>query len=430
VEDKSADVTTGRVLHVNVSAGGVPKHPVERAWVGKLGLEGDKHRANTIHGGPHQAVCLFGIEAIERFQSEGHPVEPGSVGENLTTSGVDWSLLPVGSRATIGDQLEIEVSSSTTPCKTQTQNFLGGDFSRMLIDKHPSDSRMYARVIREGEVKPGDLITVTSVPSGSRAEDELLLKRLDRAESRSSLAAWQAAAESGFDVRIAVDGELFMAASPEVRGPAFNRASGLARMPHLLPLATRFFDKLGGRGWLITEEEPWAGAEEAVTTGVFEAPTEAVSEEAVPDGLTIRPITPEDGVSVMNVHSASGSVGVDEDQRNPWANVYERLATHPQRTVLIAEMDGQAVGAASVHTNAGVGWLRGASVVPSARGKGIQRALIAARARIAAERGCDLLGAWAEPDGPSAANLVRMGMRQVGVRRHFVYNPPTGPVKP
>ena len=222
----------------------MPKRPVERAWVGKLGLEGDKHRENTLHGGPHQAVCLFGIEVIERFQSEGHPVEPGSVGENLTTSGIEWSLLPVGTRARIGDQLEIEISSSTTPCKTQTQNFLGGDFSRMLIDKHPSDSRMYARVLREGEVKPGDLITVTSA-SDSRADDELLLKRLDRAESRSSLAAWQAAAESGFDVRIAVDGELYMAASPEVRGPAFNRASGLARMPHLLPMATRFFDKHG-----------------------------------------------------------------------------------------------------------------------------------------------------------------------------------------
>ena len=68
--------------------------------------------------------------------------------------------------------------------------------------------------------------------------------------------------------------------------------------------------------------------------------------------------------------------------------------------------------------------------MPTARGKGIQRALISARARLAAERGCDLLGAWAEPDGPSAANLVRMGMRQIGVRRHYVYNPGGGPGGP
>ena len=86
---------TGKVLQVNISGGGVPKKPVERAWVGVLGLEGDAHRENTVHGGPHRAVCLFGIEVIERLQSEGHPVEPGSVGENLTTSGIEWSLAGV-----------------------------------------------------------------------------------------------------------------------------------------------------------------------------------------------------------------------------------------------------------------------------------------------------------------------------------------------
>src|SRR5438094_187218 len=64
----------GRVLHVNVSPGGVPKLPVERAWVGELGLDGDRHRHDTVHGGPHRAVALLGIEAIERVQAEGHQI--------------------------------------------------------------------------------------------------------------------------------------------------------------------------------------------------------------------------------------------------------------------------------------------------------------------------------------------------------------------
>ena len=79
----------GRVLHVNVSPGGVPKLPVEQAWVGELGLDGDRHRHDTVHGGPHRAVALLGIEAIERVQADGHPIEPGSVGENLTTTGIE-----------------------------------------------------------------------------------------------------------------------------------------------------------------------------------------------------------------------------------------------------------------------------------------------------------------------------------------------------
>ncbi|MDL2334637.1 MAG: MOSC domain-containing protein [Chloroflexota bacterium] len=89
-------LATGRVLQVNISPGGVPKLPVERAWVSTFGLEGGRHREYTVHGGPYRAVCLFGMEVIERLQAEGHPIEPGGAGENLTTSGIEWSLLSVG----------------------------------------------------------------------------------------------------------------------------------------------------------------------------------------------------------------------------------------------------------------------------------------------------------------------------------------------
>ena len=101
---------TGRVLQVNVSPGGLPKLPVDQAWVSLLGLDGDGHNDRTVHGGPHRAVCLFGIEAIERLQAEGHPVGAGGVGENLTTTGIEWSLLPAGTRARIGDEVLLEIS--------------------------------------------------------------------------------------------------------------------------------------------------------------------------------------------------------------------------------------------------------------------------------------------------------------------------------
>ena len=78
----------GRVHQVNISPGGVPKHSVDRAWVGAMGLDGDAHQHRYVHGGPHRAVSLLGIEAIERVQADGHPIEPGSVGENLTTTGL------------------------------------------------------------------------------------------------------------------------------------------------------------------------------------------------------------------------------------------------------------------------------------------------------------------------------------------------------
>ena len=73
-------MSAGRVLSVNVSPGGLPKESIPSAWVSRMGLDGDRHREDTAHGGPLRAVCLFGIEAIERLQADGHPVEPGQRG--------------------------------------------------------------------------------------------------------------------------------------------------------------------------------------------------------------------------------------------------------------------------------------------------------------------------------------------------------------
>jgi MOSC domain-containing protein YiiM len=65
----------GRVASVNVSKGGVPKLPIERAWVGMLGLDSDGHDSPN-HGGPIAAVCLYSVEAIARVAADGHTAFP------------------------------------------------------------------------------------------------------------------------------------------------------------------------------------------------------------------------------------------------------------------------------------------------------------------------------------------------------------------
>lgn len=418
----------GRVLQINLNGGGVPKLPVESAWVGRLGLVGDSHAEPTVHGGPHQAVCLFGIEVIERLQSEGHPVEPGSVGENLTTSGIEWSTLPVGTRALVGTALELEVASPAMPCKTQIRNFIDGRFTRMSIDLHPSDSRMYARVLTEGQVSVGDSVTILPPSANSRAADEQLLHRLDRAETKSSIASWRAARESGFEIDIVDDGDIAMASAPAIGGPAFNSASGLARYPNLVGMATDFYDRQGSPGWLWMDEPPLPGAIPTVSVAVFSMDPAVVVEQPSIDGLSIRVIGPEDVGAYVGVRSGDAIPGgvTDPNAPNPWPAVYGRLAKWPHRFLFLAELEGKAVGAASLHVHARTGWLRGAVVQPEARGRGIQRALIAARAEHAIEKGCDLIGSWADPDGPSSTNLDRMGMRAIGIRRNYEYMPRGG----
>ncbi len=78
-----------QVAQINVNPqGGVPKHRVAKARLEVGGVEGDKQNHRRFHGGPMRAVCLYSLELIEALQGEGHPISPGSTGENLTIS--DW----------------------------------------------------------------------------------------------------------------------------------------------------------------------------------------------------------------------------------------------------------------------------------------------------------------------------------------------------
>src|SRR3990170_1002523 len=108
----------GRLVQVNVSPGGVPKHSVPEARVTTLGVDGDRQADVTVHGGPHRAVSILGIEAIRRVAAEGHPIAPGTTGENLTVEGFDVSSLPPGTRLVIGDEVVLELASPTNPCRT------------------------------------------------------------------------------------------------------------------------------------------------------------------------------------------------------------------------------------------------------------------------------------------------------------------------
>ena len=148
------------VIAVNVNPeGGVPKHPVDSAFLRKEGVEGDRQNDLKHHGGPDRAVCLFSSEVIEELRSEGHPIEAGSVGENLTISGLDWNILQPGSQLNVGNAL-IEITGPAPPCKTIKNSFTEGDFSRISQKKNPGWSRWYARVLKEAQVCPKDNVSV------------------------------------------------------------------------------------------------------------------------------------------------------------------------------------------------------------------------------------------------------------------------------
>ena len=141
--------------------------------LGPLGLEGDAQRHPLIHGGPERAICLYSVEVIERLRSEGHPLEPGAAGENLTIEGIDFARLGPGHRLRLGAEAEVEITSFVTPCRTIAGAFLGGDSGRIDVRRHPGDARLYARVITAGVLRVGDRVEVARDSADGVAVAEL-----------------------------------------------------------------------------------------------------------------------------------------------------------------------------------------------------------------------------------------------------------------
>lgn len=89
------------------------------------------------------------------------------------------------------------------------------------------------------------------------------------------------------------------------------------------------------------------------------------------------------------------------------------------RRVLLATIDGESAGSASITLYPPRGaMINGGSVRPRFRGRGVYRALVAARLEIARREGAAGLAVWAGP--MSAPTLSRLGFQPVSWRRFYL----------
>jgi MOSC domain-containing protein YiiM len=146
-----------------------------------LGVEGDahlgktvKHRSRLLHFGstPNlRQVHLVHAELHDELRGAGFVVQPGEIGENVTTRGVDLLALPTGARLRLGADAVVELTGLRNPC-SQLDRFqkglmkavLGRDAEGNLVRK----SGVMAVVVRGGEVAPGDGVEVELPPEPHR----------------------------------------------------------------------------------------------------------------------------------------------------------------------------------------------------------------------------------------------------------------------
>jgi MOSC domain-containing protein YiiM len=150
----------GHIHQINISKGGVPKLPVFEAEVKFGGIAGDKQKDKRYHGGAERAICLFSLELILKLRDMGHPIFPGSTGENLTISFENYDWLVPDTKIKVGAEVVLQIASYAAPCKTIKASFKDELFACISHKFSPGQSRLYARVIKEGIVKLEDPIEI------------------------------------------------------------------------------------------------------------------------------------------------------------------------------------------------------------------------------------------------------------------------------
>jgi MOSC domain-containing protein YiiM len=150
------------------------KEPVDaiRLLAG-VGVEGDSHAGQTVQHRSRKRwnptlpnlrqVHLIATELHDELRAAGFDVEPGTMGENVTTRGVDLLALPTGARLRLGADAVVEVTGLRNPC-VQLDRYQQGLMEATLERRTDGTLRRRAGVmgvvVAGGEVRSGDPIGV------------------------------------------------------------------------------------------------------------------------------------------------------------------------------------------------------------------------------------------------------------------------------
>jgi MOSC domain-containing protein YiiM len=143
-----------------------------------LGVEGDAHLGTFVK---HQSdakrnprapnlrqVHLIHDELLRELKAAGYDVDPGVMGENITTRGIDLLALPRGAKLHVGSDAILEVTGLRNPCR-QLDNYQIG-LMKAVLDRDAQGNLIRKAgimtiVLVGGEVCEGDIIGV-ELPAG------------------------------------------------------------------------------------------------------------------------------------------------------------------------------------------------------------------------------------------------------------------------
>ena len=171
---------------------GFVKEPVHGpVHLGREHLDGDGQADLRVHGGVDKAVLAYSANHYEAWRAELAMADlpHGAFGENFTIDGLDESTVCVGDVWQVGDEVRVEVSQPRQPCWKLARRWRRPDLPQRVLET--GRSGWYFRVLREGQVKAGDPLTLIERPHQRwtiSAVTNVLLHRRDDRQAAAELA--------------------------------------------------------------------------------------------------------------------------------------------------------------------------------------------------------------------------------------------------
>jgi MOSC domain-containing protein YiiM len=138
---------------------GIYKMPVDGPiQIHQLGIQEDFICDHKNHGGPDQAIYIYGAPDYEWWSGElGQELAPGTFGENVTLSEFESAKYHIGDRLHVGSVV-LEFTAPRIPCATLARRMGDPQFVRKYrLAERPG---MYCRVIQAGTLRAGDQATL------------------------------------------------------------------------------------------------------------------------------------------------------------------------------------------------------------------------------------------------------------------------------
>jgi MOSC domain-containing protein YiiM len=165
---------------------GIYKFPVHEAVeIKRLGMEQDVICDKKSHGGPDQAVYLYGAADYKWWSKElGREIAPGTFGDNLTISELESARFNVGDTLHIGEVI-LQVTAPRIPCGTFATRMDDPQWIKKF--RRAERPGLYCRVLREGFVKAGDPVSFERYPGETISIVDMFRDYYDKNKSEETL---------------------------------------------------------------------------------------------------------------------------------------------------------------------------------------------------------------------------------------------------